>query len=124
MSLELRASPESELEHRPLRTWEGKITSASANYFICLIIIFSRGDFSSLSKTIFQQLICVNMSLEDSTPAEYVTLVSSDGFEFVLPRSTACVSGTIRRMLDPASMSLALEELDVFSLTTSFSALR
>ncbi|KAJ9291351.1 hypothetical protein DTO021C3_1151 [Paecilomyces variotii] len=43
------------------------------------------------------------MSLEDSTPAEYVTLVSSDGFEFVLPRSTACVSGTIRRMLDPAS---------------------
>lgn len=64
------------------------------------------------------------MSLEDSTPAEYVTLVSSDGFEFVLPRSTACVSGTIRRMLDPASMSLALEELAVFSLTTSFSALR
>lgn len=48
------------------------------------------------------------MSLEDSKPTEYVTLVSSDGFEFVLPRSTACVSGTIRRMLDPASMFLAL----------------
>ncbi|GAM34772.1 transcriptional elongation regulator [Talaromyces pinophilus] len=34
---------------------------------------------------------------------DYVTLISSDGFEFVLPRSTACVSGTIRRMLDPSS---------------------
>ncbi|KAJ6024125.1 hypothetical protein N7540_004922 [Penicillium herquei] len=32
-----------------------------------------------------------------------VTLVSSDGFEFILPYETACVSGTIRRMLDPTS---------------------
>ncbi|PCH07167.1 SKP1 component, POZ [Penicillium occitanis (nom. inval.)] len=37
------------------------------------------------------------------TTTDYVTLISSDGFEFVLPRSTACVSGTIRRMLDPSS---------------------
>ncbi|KAB8263357.1 BTB/POZ protein [Aspergillus pseudonomiae] len=35
--------------------------------------------------------------------SEFVTLVSGDGFEFVLPRSAACVSGTIRRMLDPSS---------------------
>ncbi|KAI2881626.1 hypothetical protein CBS76997_9832 [Aspergillus niger] len=35
--------------------------------------------------------------------SEYVTLVSGDGFEFVIPRSTACVSGTIRRMLEPSS---------------------
>ncbi|OJJ44939.1 hypothetical protein ASPZODRAFT_70484 [Penicilliopsis zonata CBS 506.65] len=34
---------------------------------------------------------------------EYVTLVSGDGFEFIIPRSTACVSGTIRRMLDQSS---------------------
>lgn len=39
-----------------------------------------------------------------SSPEEYVALVSGDGFEFVLPRSTACVSGTIRRMLEPSSM--------------------
>ncbi|OGM50973.1 elongin-C [Aspergillus bombycis] len=35
--------------------------------------------------------------------SEFVTLVSGDGFEFVLPRSAACVSGTIRRMLEPSS---------------------
>jgi hypothetical protein len=46
-------------------------------------------------------------------PSEYVTLISSDGFEFVLPRSTACVSGTIRRMLDPSSTSLPFFHLPV-----------
>ncbi|EEA28784.1 elongin C [Talaromyces marneffei ATCC 18224] len=38
-----------------------------------------------------------------TSSTDYVTLISSDGFEFILPRSTACVSGTIRRMLDPSS---------------------
>ncbi|KAK5456114.1 elongin C [Exophiala xenobiotica] len=33
----------------------------------------------------------------------FVTLVSSDGFEFHVRRSAACVSGTIRRMLDTQS---------------------
>ena len=37
------------------------------------------------------------------TPSEYVTLVSSDGFEFVIRRQSAYVAGTIKRMLDPAS---------------------
>lgn len=51
----------------------------------------------------------------ESTPgsSEYVTLVSGDGFEFIVPRSTACVSGTIRRMLDPSSTRL-------FSFSPSF----
>lgn len=35
----------------------------------------------------------------------YVTLVSADGFEFHVRRSAACVSGTIRRMLDVQSLS-------------------
>ncbi|KAL2849561.1 BTB/POZ protein [Aspergillus pseudoustus] len=43
------------------------------------------------------------MSSSDPTQSEYVTLVSGDGFEFIIPRSAACVSGTIRRMLDPSS---------------------
>ncbi|KAJ5488575.1 Elongin-C [Penicillium diatomitis] len=41
--------------------------------------------------------------MASQTQSVYVTLVSSDGFEFIIPRSAACISGTIRRMLDPAS---------------------
>jgi hypothetical protein len=44
-------------------------------------------------------------TMDSSTEHEYVTLVSCDGFEFILPRSSACISGTIRRMLDPSSVS-------------------
>ncbi|BCS20425.1 elongin C [Aspergillus puulaauensis] len=39
----------------------------------------------------------------EPTQHDYVTLVSGDGFEYIIPRNTACVSGTIRRMLDPSS---------------------
>ncbi|KAI9821917.1 MAG: Transcription elongation factor B (SIII), polypeptide 1 (15kDa, elongin C) [Pycnora praestabilis] len=35
--------------------------------------------------------------------SRYVTLVSNDGYEFIIRRSAACVSGVIRRMLDPTS---------------------
>jgi hypothetical protein len=35
--------------------------------------------------------------------SKYVTLVSSDDFEFVVLREAACISGAIKRMLDPAS---------------------
>jgi transcription elongation factor B subunit 1 len=34
-----------------------------------------------------------------------VTLGSYDGFEFVVLREAACISGAIRRMLDPKSRS-------------------
>jgi transcription elongation factor B subunit 1 len=37
--------------------------------------------------------------------SEYVTLVSDDDYEFVIPRSAACISGTIRSMLDPSRPS-------------------
>jgi elongin-C len=36
-----------------------------------------------------------------ATPTEYVTLVSSDGFSFVVQRSAAYKSMAIQRMLDP-----------------------
>ena len=36
-------------------------------------------------------------------PSKWVTLVSSDGFEFVVLRELACKSGAIRKMLDPKS---------------------
>ncbi|KAJ5783128.1 hypothetical protein N7457_004902 [Penicillium paradoxum] len=41
--------------------------------------------------------------MSGSSNSEFVTLVSRDGFEFIIPRNVACVSGTIRRMLDPSS---------------------
>ncbi|CAG8981733.1 hypothetical protein HYALB_00013432 [Hymenoscyphus albidus] len=37
--------------------------------------------------------------------SKYVTLISSDGFEFVVLREAACISGAIKRMLDPKSKS-------------------
>ncbi len=37
------------------------------------------------------------------TPSPYVTLISSDGFEFIVSRDAAYVAGTIRKMLDPTS---------------------
>lgn len=45
--------------------------------------------------------------MDDLNPAPeaspFVTLVSSDGFEFHIRRSAACISGTLKRMLDVQS---------------------
>lgn len=38
-----------------------------------------------------------------SEVSKFVTLVSSDGFEFVVLRDLACKSTIIRKMLDPKS---------------------
>lgn len=40
-----------------------------------------------------------------TAPSAFVTLVSNDGFEFIVRRESACVAGTIKRMLDPTSKS-------------------
>ncbi|KAG7005049.1 amino-acid permease GAP3 [Physcia stellaris] len=39
----------------------------------------------------------------DSQLSTYVTLISSDGFEFIVLREAAYVAGTIKKMLDPTS---------------------
>ena len=36
-----------------------------------------------------------------SEPSDYVTLIASDGYSFVVRRSAACISDAIKRMLDP-----------------------
>lgn len=35
--------------------------------------------------------------------SEYITLISSDNFTFIIRRSAANISGAIKRMLDPAN---------------------
>ncbi|KAI5197872.1 hypothetical protein E4T39_07067 [Aureobasidium subglaciale] len=40
---------------------------------------------------------------EQTEAPDYVTLVSNDGFEFVVQRTSACLSGAIKRMLDPTN---------------------
>lgn len=42
--------------------------------------------------------------MESQPLTEYVTLISSDDYSFVVRRSAACISPAIKRMLDPASM--------------------
>lgn len=37
------------------------------------------------------------------SPSPYVTLISSDGFEFIVRRECAYVAGPIKKMLDPTS---------------------
>lgn len=39
--------------------------------------------------------------MSDQKVSEYVTLVSNDGYEFKLLRSAACISGTIKRAMNP-----------------------
>ena len=48
-------------------------------------------------------------------PSEFVTLVSCDGFEFIIRRETAYVAGTIKKMLDPTSQ-YSLGETTALSL--------
>ncbi|EAT85913.2 hypothetical protein SNOG_07262 [Parastagonospora nodorum SN15] len=41
--------------------------------------------------------------MADEKSTEYVTLVSTDGYEFKILRSAACIAGTIKKALDPLS---------------------
>ncbi|KAI9834169.1 MAG: hypothetical protein M1826_005280 [Phylliscum demangeonii] len=40
-------------------------------------------------------------TVKASRPGEYITLVSNDGYEFVVRRAAAEASGYLRRMMDP-----------------------
>lgn len=55
----------------------------------------------------------------NGVPSPVVTLVSSDGFEFHVRRSAACVSPTLRRMLDTQSTSSYPLSSDLFSISLS-----
>ena len=47
-----------------------------------------------------------------ASTSEFVTLVSNDGFEFIIRRQSAYVAGTIKRMLDPTSSCFSFFALD------------
>lgn len=77
-----------------------------------------------------------------SEPSHYVTLISNDGFEFIVRRDAACVAGTIRKMLDPqskcsfpskpfgakcyievpSSLSLSLERIQILGVSIAVSS--
>lgn len=44
------------------------------------------------------------LTMADEKSTEYVTLVSTDGYEFKILRSAACIAGTIKKALDPLCM--------------------
>ena len=58
------------------------------------------GSFLSWIQSIFGLSTTSDMS---ATPSEFVTLVSSDGHQFILRREIANGAGAIKRMLDPNS---------------------
>lgn len=45
-----------------------------------------------------------------SSQTDFVTLVSRDGFEFNILRSAACISGAVKKMLDPTSAFVPTEK--------------
>ncbi|KAL1926273.1 hypothetical protein VTP01DRAFT_5970 [Rhizomucor pusillus] len=48
--------------------------------------------------------------MSESTPSDYVKLISSDGFEFIIHREAAMRSGTIKNMLvGPAQFKESIE---------------
>ncbi|KAK5130333.1 elongin C [Cryomyces antarcticus] len=56
-----------------------------------------------------------------SETTDYVTLVSNDGFEFVVQRSSACIAEAIKRMLDPRRPALDKQVVLTDALEDNFS---
>ncbi len=76
-----------------------------ASRYVCTVCTLrgkSQPQPSRLTFTLAQS--ASKMATNGQQLSKYVTLVSGDGFEFVVLREAACVSGAIKRMLDPKSM--------------------
>lgn len=55
-----------------------------------------------LSTTNSEQNVSALKTFKMASESPFVTLVSSDGHSFIVQRSSACISGAIKRMLDPS----------------------
>ncbi|RMY96973.1 hypothetical protein D0862_08300 [Hortaea werneckii] len=55
-----------------------------------------------------------------SSETDYVTLISNDGFSFVVQRSAATISPMVRKMLDPQSMCFFLSLLSLLTYLCMF----
>lgn len=47
--------------------------------------------------------LSTHAEMDNKPLSEYITMISNDGFEFIIKRDAANVAGTIRKMLDPTS---------------------
>lgn len=82
-------------------------------------------DNKKLAANTSLKLYPISTTMESSnataTLSKYVTLISNDGFEFVVLREAACISGAIRRMLDPKSeLPLSYPTICKISLTPEY----
>ena len=69
----------------------------------CLNALLPLSSFKpSYSPAVNELPITVN-AINMATETDYVTLISNDGFSYVVQRSSACISPAIKKMLDPNS---------------------
>jgi Skp1 family, tetramerisation domain len=94
-------------EKYPARNFWGWRIAGTMPFIWPLVIDFHTWLIVDLSKSkimVLRYTTSTATAQSNGTPSPFVTLISSDGFEFHVRRSAACVSGTIRRMLDTQSM--------------------
>jgi len=92
----------SETRHETRKTRRHELTWRHARYHV---VARSLARFPRLSPQLSSTPLthAPQDAMAGTTPTNYVTLVSSDGYEFKLLRSAACISGTIKKALDPTS---------------------
>lgn len=87
------------VQHRPPRTRVSRYQSACAED----LRIRSRASAGTRREQEMPASSAATTTAAASAPSEFVTIVSNDGYEFVIRRSAAYVSGALRRMLNPNS---------------------
>lgn len=80
-------------------------------------------DFTSAANSLLLAItstISDNFNMATDAVSDYVMLVASDGYSFVVRRSAACISDVIARMLNPSSESFTLCSLRLLIYSRRF----